>query len=119
MLNDCFPPQRAKAETTMSTPKCVAVGLVVLSGLFAACAKTEVPAAASFPEQDGVYFITPRNGDVVTSPVTVRFGLRGRGVAPANVNMPNTGHHHLFIDTDAPPAGTTTPIPADEKHVHF
>jgi hypothetical protein len=101
----------------MSTPRFLAVGLILSSVLLVACSKSQAPAAAALPEQDGVYFITPRNGDVVTSPVTVRFGLKGRGVAPAGVNMPNTGHHHLIID--APTPGTSSPIPADEKHVHF
>ena len=67
-------------------------------------------APASLPEQDGLYFITPRNGDVVTSPVTVRFGLRGRGVAPAGVNQQNTGHHHLLVDVATPPPAAA-PIP--------
>jgi hypothetical protein len=49
--------------------------------------------------------------------VTVRFGLRGMGVAPAGHAMEHTGHHHLLIDT-APPA-FNQPIPADANHVHF
>jgi hypothetical protein len=55
---------------------------------------------------------------VVTSPVTVRFGLKGRGVAPAGTNQANTGHHHLLIDAAALPP-MNAPIPADEHHVHF
>ncbi len=29
----------------------------------------------------------------------MQFGLSGMGVAPAGVEKPNTGHHHLLIDT--------------------
>ncbi len=39
------------------------------------------------------------------------------GVAPAGVASPNTGHHHLIIDSPTPPADA--PIPKDDKHLHF
>ena len=73
--------------------------------------RTAAPAGAM------VYFISPANGAKVTSPVTVRFGLRGMGVAPAGATNPNTGHHHLIIDSELPP--DNLPIPNDEKHRHF
>ena len=69
------------------------------------------------PKDVELYIISPADGETVTSPVTVRFGLRGMGVAPAGVAMENTGHHHLLIDA-APPA-LDTPVPADAHHVHF
>jgi len=55
------------------------------------------------PEGAKAYIISPKNGDVVTSPVTVRFGLMGMGVAPAGIDYPDTGHHHLLLDADLPP----------------
>lgn len=64
-----------------------------------------------------LYFIAPEDGAVVTSPVKVKFGLDGMGVAPAGVNVKNTGHHHLLVDTDLPPLDK--PIPSDENHIHF
>ena len=70
------------------------------------------------PEGAEVYFITPVDGDTVTSPVTVKFGLKGMGVAPAGVEKSNTGHHHLLIDLKSPPA-LDMPIPADAHHKHF
>jgi len=69
------------------------------------------------PEGAHVYFIAPQNGQTVSSPVLVQFGLNGMGVAPAGVDVPNTGHHHLLVNTPLPPAGQ--PIPTDEKHLHF
>ncbi len=79
-----------------------------------------LPAFSGTPSPSGaeVYIISPRNGDVVTSPVTVRFGLKGMGVAPAGTDAANTGHHHLLIDVDTLPP-LDKPIPADEKHKHF
>lgn len=72
---------------------------------------TPAPAGAS------VYIISPADGEVVSSPVTVRFGLRGMGVAPAGVQHANTGHHHLLIDTPLP--ALDKPIPSDAHHRHF
>ncbi len=69
------------------------------------------------PKDVELYFITPKDGATVASPVVVRFGLRGMGVAPAGIALESTGHHHLLIDTDPPPFDQ--PIPADAKHVHF
>ena len=51
--------------------------------------------AFSSPE---VYFISPKNGEVVNSPVNVKFGLKGYGIAPAGINFPETGHHHLLVN---------------------
>lgn len=65
-----------------------------------------------------VYIISPANGEVVTNPVLVRFGLRGMGIAPAGAEIKGTGHHHLLIDVAEFP-NSNAPIPADEKHRHF
>ena len=81
--------------------------------------------AAALPAQDAtpvaddasVYFITPQDGDVVSSPVTVRFGLSGAGVAPAGIIIDNTGHHHLIVNAPLPPLDQ--PVPADDNHRHF
>ena len=71
------------------------------------------------PSAEGarVYIIDPAEGESVSSPVTIRFGLTGMGVAPAGVDRPNTGHHHLLIDTELP--AMDQPIPADDQHRHF
>ncbi|WP_170457280.1 DUF4399 domain-containing protein [Ruegeria arenilitoris] len=72
-----------------------------------------------------VYFVNLSDGDTVTSPVTVVFGLRGMGVAPAGTEKENTGHHHLLVDR--PPLGQGEDgadelaygLPADDNHLHF
>ncbi len=74
--------------------------------------RTPAPAGAN------AYIISPSDGQRVTSPVTVRFGLQGIGVAPAGVQNPNTGHHHLLIDVDEMPS-MSMPLPATEHIVHF
>jgi hypothetical protein len=88
----------------------LAAAAVVLVSGFAAAQTASPPNARA-------YFINLKNGQHVKSPVLVQFGLSGMGVAPAGSQNPNTGHHHLIIDADTPPAGM--PIPVDEKHRHF
>lgn len=72
------------------------------------------------PEGAKAYIISPADGATVSSPVHVVFGLVGMGVAPAGVDKPNTGHHHLLIDRD-PPSGEDLdmPLPADDNTKHF
>ncbi len=74
-------------------------------------------ATATMKNNAEVYIISPKNGETVTSPVTVIFGLKGMGIAPAGVDKEHTGHHHLLIDTDIPPAAQA--IPSDAHHHHF
>jgi hypothetical protein len=50
----------------------------------------------------------------------LHFGLRGMGVAPAGVDVPNTGHHHLLINRA--PFGSDDEgfgIASDDNHRHF
>lgn len=69
------------------------------------------------PQGAKLYFIEPKDGATVTSPVRVIFGLEGMGVAPAGVEKANTGHHHLIIDAELPPLDE--PVPADDNYRHF
>jgi hypothetical protein len=71
----------------------------------------------SRPADAKLYIISPKNGETVTSPVKVRFGLSGMGVAPAGVATASTGHHHLIIDAPLPPMDQ--PLPKDDHHMHF
>ena len=64
-----------------------------------------------------VYFISPNNGESVSSKFKVQFGLENFGIAPAGIQVMHSGHHHLIIDADLPPLNL--PIPADKNHVHF
>ena len=72
---------------------------------------------AALANSPKVYFIEPADGAIVQETFKVKFGLENFGVAPAGYDIPNTGHHHLLIDTSL--ADLTSPIPADSKHIHF
>lgn len=67
------------------------------------------------PEGARAYIITPEDGATVGQTFTVRFGLEGMGVAPAGVDLPKTGHHHLLIDMEELPP-LDQPMSADIKH---
>ena len=70
------------------------------------------------PSAPQVYFIWPYDGSVISGgKFWVRMGLRNMGVAPKGTTVPNTGHHHLLIDTELP--SMTEAIPSDRNHLHF
>ncbi|CAB3646692.1 hypothetical protein LMG22037_00659 [Paraburkholderia phenoliruptrix] len=64
------------------------------------------------------YIIWPPDGAVIHGgKLWVRMGLRNMGVCPKGIVFPNTGHHHLLIDTDLP--ALDQEIPSDRNHLHF
>ena len=99
-----------------SLNRLIITGTIAFSAL-AAVWTGVVQARTPAPETAEVYIISPADGDTVSSPVTVKFGLKGMGVAPAGVNKPNTGHHHLIIDAEVP--ALDAPIPASDNYKHF
>ena len=64
-----------------------------------------------------VYFINLKDGDKLKSPFLIQFGLSGKGVAPAGIDIDNTGHHHLLINVDE--VDYSMPIPSSKQHLHF
>jgi Domain of unknown function (DUF4399) len=89
------------------------LAIVATAGLTPAAAQTPSPPGAK------VYIINLKDGDTVNSPFLVQFGLSGMGVAPAGVEKPNTGHHHLLIDAALTAEQMKEPVPSDPQHVHF
>ena len=65
-----------------------------------------------------VFFVAPRDGETVASPVTVKFGIEGIEVAPAGEVRDNSGHHHLLVDLAFPPP-FDQPLPFSEHLLHF
>ena len=64
-----------------------------------------------------MHFVGLADGAQLPTKVTIRFGLRGMGVAPAGLEQDNSGHHHLLIDTELPPLDQL--IPNDFNHLHW
>lgn len=76
------------------------------------------PESAAHPSSAQLYFIWPHDGTVIHGgKFWLRMGLRNMGVAPKGTAIPNTGHHHVLINTGLPPM--TEPIPNDRNHLHF
>jgi hypothetical protein len=91
-----------------------AIGIACCIGCGTAIADDRQPA----PTTATAYIIWPTDGAVIPGgKFWLRMGLSGAGIAPAGVNFPNTGHHHLIIDADLPPLDQ--PIPNDKNHLHF
>lgn len=89
-----------------------------LKTLFMVTMLSVFPVFLQAGEETSLYFITPQDGDVVSGEFTIKFGLRGMGVAPAGFQMPGTGHHHLLIDLDALPPMDAS-LPQTEQVRHF
>jgi len=93
-------------------------------GTFAAVSLMALPVFAdghrnAAPEGARAYIVSPETGATVSNPVTIVFGLKGMGVAPANVEMDNTGHHHLLINMDPATIDYDSGLPANDQVVHF
>jgi hypothetical protein len=92
---------------------------LALTGLTATAIAADAPVlpTTAAPAGAEVYIISPSDGATVGQDVTVRFGLKGMGVAPAGIGKEHTGHHHLLVDVDTLPAAGQ-PLPADANHIH-
>lgn len=102
-------------NTIFNTMKMLVASLLffVPISLFAA----DLPKTPS-PEGAKVYFISPKDGKTVSQTFTIRFGLKGMGIAPAGIDIPDTGHHHLVVDHDSLP-DLDVPLGASETLIHF
>ncbi|MGF6541423.1 hypothetical protein OKW50_005577 [Paraburkholderia youngii] len=90
----------------------VAVCIGIGTGSVARAEQTASPPGAE------EYIIWPSDGAVIHGgKLWVRMGLRNMGVCPKGIAFPNTGHHHLLIDTDLP--ALDQEIPSDRQHLHF
>ena len=94
--------------------------LALAALLFAAATTTAALAADDnyWPKGAKVFIISPKSGAKVTSPVTIKFGHKGLGIAPAGDKTPNTGHFHLLID-QALPADLSVPLPVTDNILHY
>ncbi|MEM1275367.1 MAG: DUF4399 domain-containing protein [Pseudomonadota bacterium] len=85
----------------------------------AAWATAAISGETPAPDGAAVYFINIQDGDTLSSPVTIQFGLTGMGVAPAGTEREHTGHHHLIINEAIEGEELNEPIPLDDQHRHF
>src|SRR6476660_1245799 len=80
--------------------------------------RVRVPAVRTpAPSDAQLHFVGLQDGSILPQNATIRFGLVNMGVAPAGIDRPNTGHHHLLVDSKLHPLDE--PIPNDFNHLHF
>ncbi|MCE9602403.1 MAG: DUF4399 domain-containing protein [Gemmatimonadetes bacterium] len=110
--------------TTNSLLRAVAVVAACFTSPLGAQARPEAsspaPPTVAAPARQAtpqIYFRAPRDGAVVGPTFDLAFGLKNYGVAPAGVNLPNTGHFHVIINATPPAPGMI--VPADSLHRHF
>ena len=78
------------------------------------------PLETPSPKGARVYIMGLKDGKTVKAPVTIRFGLKGMGVCPAGMYLPDTGHHHLLVNMDVSELDPKMPIPSiDGKCLHY
>lgn len=123
-MNDNTLTARHPVALHITRPSRVCATVYAVAALFAAAlvplagpALSQTPARQPAPRGAQVYFHYPLDGLRVPERFTVRIGLKEMGVAPAGVDKPQTGHHHLLIDTD--PGPPDQPIPADYNNIHL
>jgi hypothetical protein len=105
------------------------VTIVVGFALAVACGKGEnaqsdSPAGAGEGGRAGggsaaVRIVSPENGDSTGADVTIDLFKRGVTIeAASGTRVEGVGHHHLFLDTAATPAGEIIP-PASAHVIHI
>ena len=65
----------------------------------------------------GVWFIEPKDGAQVTSPVKVVMGMKGMTIKASGKVGKGTGHHHIIINGG--PMRKGLGIPTDDMHPHY
>ncbi len=97
----------------------------VLAGAQAAkpAAKPAKPAAKAATKKPRVFFVEPKNGATVSSPVHMKFGSEGieiGAVPPGDVTTtrPGIAHYHVGIDQKCLPPGKTI-VKGTPSWVHF
>jgi hypothetical protein len=110
------------------------LSLVAAAVLISACSSEPAPPPgsesasasaadpASAPSGPRVFFVEPKDGATVKSPVHLMFGIENFEIAPVPAGTvetvrPGVGHHHVGVDTECLPPGSE--IPRASPWVHF
>jgi hypothetical protein len=98
--------------------------LVLVTGSSVVAAQTKAAATKKATTKKArVFFIEPKNGATVTSPVHMKFGSEGVEIAAVPQPDPTTprpgiAHYHVGIDQDCLPSGKTI-VKGTPSWVHF
>lgn len=91
--------------------KKIVLTLIILSSL--ACTKSK--------EEPSVFFVTPKNNEVVKNELLVEFGVHGKKLSKAGTKItdPKFGHHHILIDHKKGYIEKGHIVPMDNNHIHY
>ena len=89
--------------------------ILILVGCTSKVSERPAPAKAAAKR---VFFVEPKDGAKVKSPVQVKFGVEGVDVVPAGERPGDdkAGHHHVIVDGKSVEKGVM--VPMDTKNVH-
>lgn len=98
----------------------VSLGLLIMAVACSRKPQAPAPKVTRVSSNPGarVFIVAPKNGETVTSPVTIRFGIEGIELAKAGEVKSNSGHHHLLVDMESLPP-MDQPLPFNEHILHF
>jgi hypothetical protein len=96
--------------------------LVMMAG-FGVYASAQAMAMKAKPKKVRVFFVEPKNGATVTSPVHMKFGSEGIEISPVpagdiKVTRPGMAHYHVGIDQACLPPGKNI-VKGTPSWVHF
>ena len=97
--------------------------LLVLFALLSACGPgtttvTAVPSPTGLATSASVKITSPKDGDTVSNPLTIKVIVNGLTLIPAATpSGPGQGHLHVIVDDNVPAVGQ--PVPKDDTHIHF
>ena len=105
----------------MKIRKLVVPVLAMIAGLGVLASAQSMKKAA--PAKAKVFFIEPKNGATVTSPVHMKFGSSGIEISPVppgdvKETRPGVAHYHVGIDQACLPAGKNI-VKGTPSWVHF
>lgn len=80
-------------------------------------AEEEAAELLPVPEEANVFFANLEDGQTVTSPLEIKFGVNGMEVEPAGELNAGKGHHHIIIDGASLERGIA--VPADSVNIHY
>ena len=104
------------------TYRLLLTALIVAASAAAAGAQAKKPAKAT-AKHPRVFFVEPKAGATVTSPVHMKFGSSGTEISPVPAGdvkqaRPGMTHYHVGIDQACLPAGKTI-VKGTPSWVHF
>lgn len=91
-----------------------------LASLLAVVSVSAMAQTARTPSPEGASVRISNIEDRATLPTTfvVKFEVTGMEVASAGKDVPNNGHHHLFIDVSEL-SSASLPLPVSDKIIHY